>query len=198
MTTDQAITQIAVALDNIHHVLIHLTKIIEGSGTPISTPTSQQADMLSEFDPISKPDPDQSPAPVYGQPDPNNSAPTPGEFVDFTIDTVIHSIDDNGKPVYKGRGYPFTQYGVRIWPEIFTRLGIPIETIALGETTIEPRVVRAVLNETGNPRKIVGYGDEKTQVTSENNNNNNSAPPPPEPYPDRDIRPQPKDDEIPF
>ena len=199
MTNDQALLSIATSLDNIHQVLIHLTSVIQ-SGAPAATssnvdvqfPTPTQVAAI----PDPTPDPDPIQAPAFGQPNPNlDNDHLTGDWVDFNIDTITHSIDDNGRPAYKGRGHPYSQYGVRIWPEIFVRLGIPIESIVIGENPIDPLYVRAVLNEMGNPRKIVGFAPGTPPPVTSNGNN---APPHPEPYPQRDIRSQPDADEIPF
>lgn len=121
-------------------------------------------------------------------------------YADFEADIITYGTDDNGKPVYKARGHPYINYGVRIWPEVFARLGVSIEEMVLGENKISPLMLRAVLNEVGNPRKIVGLSPSDLQPASNHSGENNSkAPPFPEPYPDREPPvPFPDDSEIPF
>ena len=67
-----------------------------------------------------------------------------GETVEFVMDTVTMSTDDNGKVSYKARGGRYTVFGVRIWPEVLPALGIDPATLKPGPNPINPPVnVRA-------------------------------------------------------
>lgn len=188
MTYTPVLTQIAASLADIHQVLIHLANAIQANApidisAPAAPPNPAGQPAIS------------NPEPANGFEPPNGFEQGDAVYVDFEIDTITSSTDDNGRPVFKGRGHPYEKYGVRIWPEVFQRLGVNVEDLVAGENQIHPVYARCVLNENGNPRKIVGIAPGRTP---EPNNNNPVAPPHPEPYPDRDIRPQPADDEIPF
>lgn len=191
-----------VAVQNIHQVLIHLVGIIEGKAdASVISAEPAAAPFMSLPNP---PAPAQEPTPIS-----TINAPVNGsdDYIDFEIDTITYSTDDNGNPVFKGRGYPYQAYGVRIWPEVFVRLGVPIESLALGENKIDPLFVHAQLNENGNPKKIVGFatGPRPTEPHNDlppiepSHTNGDDIPPFPEPYPQRTIRGSNiKNDEIPF
>lgn len=200
MSQEQALLDIAKSLDSIHQVLIYLVEVFKATvpaqthegpkDDSILTPSPAQAAII-----FPQPNSNQSPTPANGFEPTIDSEQADAVYVDFEIDTITSSTDDNGRPVYKGRGHPYEKYGVRIWPEVFKRLGVNLEELVAGENQIHPIYARCVLNENGNPRKIVGIA---TGQAPAQNNNNPAAPPHPEPYPDRDIRPQPANDEIPF
>ena len=80
-----------------------------------------------------------------------------GEWVTFPMETLTLSTDEQGKPTYKARGGQFTKFGVRIWPEVLPALGLNFSSLAPGMNQINPPVmVRALLGDTGQPRKVTG------------------------------------------
>jgi len=94
-------------------------------------------------------------------------APAPvGTFGEMTIDTIIMSYDDNGKPTYKAQGAPYQKHGVRIWEEVLPLLGVDPATLHPGKNPQTPAIqARVLLGETTNqdtgtkqtgPRKVTG------------------------------------------
>ena len=63
----------------------------------------------------------------------------------------------DGKPAYRAKGDQYNKFGIRIWEEIFPLLGIDPATLKPGSNPIS-LTLRARLNETGKPKKIVGLG----------------------------------------
>ena len=87
-----------------------------------------------------------------------------GQYEDVTVDTLIASTDDNGKPVYKVKGGKYAKHGVRVWPEVLPALGIKADELKPGPNPFSA-TVRVVLKkytdeETGQeklaPQKVVG------------------------------------------
>ena len=54
---------------------------------------------------------------------PATRAPS-GMTKSFVAVAIVHSTDDNGKSCYKLRGGPYSQKGIRVWPEVLPLLGI--------------------------------------------------------------------------
>lgn len=190
-------TDLLTTLNDIHQVLIHLVGIIESKSPEPATNSSSPFNYLALT----------NPAPSSQEPETINAAVDGSDdYIDFEIDTITYSTDDNGNPVYKGKGYPYHNFGVRIWPEVFVRLGVSVESLALGENNISPLFVHAQLNANGNPKKIVGFatgprpsGPPNDLPPIEPTHTNSDIPPFPEPYPQRDIRGSNYDsDKIPF
>lgn len=86
-----------------------------------------------------------------------------GTFKDFEMTEIILSYDDKGQPTYKGKGTPFTKFGVRIWPETLPSLNIDPASLKPGPNACKIRVKAEMINTTDEsgqsretPRKIVG------------------------------------------
>jgi hypothetical protein len=63
--------------------------------------------------------------------------PLSGQTKSFLAVAIVHGIDDNGKEFYKMRGGPYSQKGVRVWPEVLPVLGLDAATLAHGVTQLE-------------------------------------------------------------
>jgi len=86
-----------------------------------------------------------------------SAAPRDGEYTEFVADQVVVDLVE-GKTVVRLRGERYRKFGVRIWPEVIETLaeeGLIIPTTP-GTHTIPSTRVRALLSESGQPRKIVG------------------------------------------
>ena len=81
----------------------------------------------------------------------NEGAP----HVDFEAEVLSLGTDDNGKPVLKVRGGKFSKFGVRVWPEVLPMLGVDVADLKPGPNQFNARV-RAVLDEKGQARKVIG------------------------------------------
>ena len=84
-----------------------------------------------------------------------------GTYKDFTAEAVLLGYSDKGDPTYKLIGFPYTKYGVRVWPEVLPLLGIVADQLKPGPNPLNPPVnVRALLvdNESGtlSPKKVIG------------------------------------------
>jgi hypothetical protein len=89
-----------------------------------------------------------------------------GTFGGMTIDIIVMSYDDNGKPTYKAQGQPYPKHGVRIWEEVLPLLGVNPATLHPGKNPQTPAIqARVLLGETTNqdtgakqtgPRKVTG------------------------------------------
>jgi hypothetical protein len=83
----------------------------------------------------------------------NVSHPTPDLFFD-AVELVGES--SGGKESWKVKGGKFTQYGVRIWPEILDAAGIPSENLDVSRTyKLDGYTAYYVENDKGNPQKVV-------------------------------------------
>mgnify|MGYP001282416569 CR=1 FL=1 len=65
---------------------------------------------------------------------PATRAPS-GMTKSFVAVAIVHSTDDNGKSCYKLRGGPYSQKGIRVWPEVLPMLGI-LDPVAMGVTQL--------------------------------------------------------------
>jgi hypothetical protein len=65
---------------------------------------------------------------------------------------LSHSVDDQGRHVVKGKCGPWTEYGVRIWPEVLKAAGLDHDGLPLGVTEMTGHC-RVYMKE-GKPRKI--------------------------------------------
>lgn len=88
-------------------------------------------------------------------------APAGSSFAQMMIDTIIMTYNDEGEPAYKALGAPYQKFGVRIWPEVVTALGIKAGDLKPGKNPITPALPARVLmatNDEGktNPRKVTG------------------------------------------
>ncbi len=76
------------------------------------------------------------------------------QHIDFYADTLVMSIDDNGNPVYRARGYPYLKYGVRVWDEVLPRMGVDPSQLQPGPNPFGANV-RCLINGEGNPKKVI-------------------------------------------
>lgn len=91
---------------------------------------------------------------------------------DFTAEILVMTTDDNGKPAFKIKGFPFNEFGVRVWPEILPAIGIEPAAVKPGPNQLPAGLtVRAVLNEKGSPKKIIGLGDGSAMGSSNGSGN---------------------------
>jgi hypothetical protein len=82
----------------------------------------------------------------------NEDSPT--NFIDFYADTLVLSTDDNGKPVYRARGFPYVKFGVRVWDEVLPKIGVDPAQLQPGPNPFGAHV-RCLANGEGNPKKVV-------------------------------------------
>lgn len=75
--------------------------------------------------------------------------------VDFQAESIVVTTDEEGKPAYRVRGFPFVKFGVRAWTEVLPALGVDPAALKPGPNPFSA-LVRAVLNEEGKPRKVIG------------------------------------------
>lgn len=97
---------------------------------------------------------------------PSASAPAtsnpPAETRDFTADEIVMTYDDKGQPAYKAKGFPFAQFGVRVWPEVLKRICDPSK-LKPGPNAYG-RVLRVAMKESTTtpgkmiPDKVIGLG----------------------------------------
>lgn len=71
-------------------------------------------------------------------------APAVGPSETMLAETLIYSIDDNGKPAYKLRGGRYSKNGVRVWPEVLKTLIEDLTKLQPGPTAINPPILVAV------------------------------------------------------
>ena len=82
----------------------------------------------------------------------------------MTVDTLVASTDDNGKPVYKVKGGKYAKHGVRVWPEVLPVLGIKADELKPGpnpySATVRVLLKKYTDEETGQekltPQKVIG------------------------------------------
>ena len=77
----------------------------------------------------------------------------PGETITFDATILLMSYDDNGQPVYKVKGGQYMKFGVRVWPEVLSALGIDPAALKPGPNPVTLKV-RALMGEHG-PRKVI-------------------------------------------
>lgn len=111
--------------------------------------------------------------------------PPPGAAVrDFIAESIVKATDDSGKPLFKIKGFPFVEYGVRVWPEVLPILGINPGDLHPGPNPAPAgMIVRALLADNGSPRKIIGFGDGAAMGEPMGRSNSPSSPPEPD-FPD--------------
>ena len=66
---------------------------------------------------------------------------TVGPAETMLAETLIYSIDDNGKPAYKLRGGRYSKNGVRVWPEVLKTIIEDLNKLQPGQTAINPPVL---------------------------------------------------------
>jgi hypothetical protein len=91
---------------------------------------------------------------------PNVVAAMPANFVgtqlvEFQAESIVVTIAEDGQPAYKVKGFPFVKFGVRVWPEVLPQLGVDPDALKPGANPFSA-AVRAVLNEDGKPKKVIG------------------------------------------
>ena len=121
------------------------------------------------------------------------AAAAPANVRDFLAETLVMTTDDAGKPAFKIKGFPYSEFGVRVWPEILPALEIDPATLRPGPNPLPAGlIVRVKLTDEGKPRKVIGRGDGTAMIDSARNGSNGSngshAP----------GEPTPPDDRIPF
>lgn len=77
-----------------------------------------------------------------------------GPTVVFMAETISYGIAEDGKPVYKVRGGQYQKFGVRVWPETLSLLGIDAGKLKPGPNAFAKPVI-ALMGEKG-PRKVIG------------------------------------------
>ena len=80
---------------------------------------------------------------------------TQTSYIDFYADILVLSTDDNGKPVYRVRGFPYVKFGVRVWDEILPKIGVDPGQLHPGLNPFGEHV-RCLVNGEGNPKKVIG------------------------------------------
>ena len=101
----------------------------------------------------------QPPAPAAAPAQPASAA-APAHVQDFTASAVIMTYNDKGEPAYKIVGFPFSTFGVRVWPEVLPALGNNPDQLKPGPNPFTAQV-RALMVESGTtgkltPKKIMG------------------------------------------
>lgn len=94
---------------------------------------------------------------------PAHSTGNGAQYTTFHADTLVMTYDDSGKPSYKIKGGRFSQFGVRVWPEVLPVLHIDPALLKPGPNPID-LIVKAELEtkpgEDGQPttkaKRIVG------------------------------------------
>ena len=88
------------------------------------------------------------------------AAAAPANVRDFLAETLVMTTDDAGKPAFKIKGFPYSEFGVRVWPEILPALEIDPATLRPGPNPLPAGlIVRVKLTDEGKPRKVIGRGD---------------------------------------
>ena len=99
-----------------------------------------------------------SPALVEAAVDPGAGIPE-AEFRVFEVTHFkVHEVD--GKRSAKVYGPPFTKFGVTAWPEVMATAGIDLKIVSPGAEHKFPEGItkaRAMLNEKGNPQKVIKF-----------------------------------------
>ena len=119
------------------------------------------------------------PAQPAAAPQPAQAAPA--NVRDFVAETLVMTTDDKGMPAFKVKGFPYAEFGVRVWPEVLPALGIDPANLRPGPNPLPAGlIVRAVMTSEGKPRKIIGKGDGSaiSAATSTNGNGSHPAEPP--------------------
>jgi hypothetical protein len=88
-----------------------------------------------------------------------------GEYTEFTAEAVVMTYNDKGEPAYKIVGHPYSRYGVRVWPEVLSALGIDPAQLKPGPNPFSARVV-ALMGEHG-PKKITGRAASQQPAASQ-------------------------------
>jgi len=89
------------------------------------------------------------------------------QYIDFFCNEISSSIDDNGNPAYKAKGFPFTKFGVRLWPEVLPKIGLDPDSLQLGPNSFNA-MLRAVLTDEGTPKKVIGLSPKDAQPQASN------------------------------
>lgn len=88
---------------------------------------------------------------------------TAARCVDFQAESIVVTIAEDGNPAYKVKGFPFIKFGVRVWPEVLPNIGVNPDALKPG-TNAFSAMVRAVLNEEGKPKKVIGWRGVKAML----------------------------------
>lgn len=76
------------------------------------------------------------------------------QYKEFDASQIIKTFGDDGELRIKIKGHPFNTYGVPVYEEDFSILGLDIDELKPGSHPFNHRV-KAILKDDGNPRKIV-------------------------------------------
>lgn len=120
---------------------------------------------------------------------PQPAAPQPTEEIEIDLIRISY---DKGKYYAKAIGAPFNQFGISIWPEVLSQIGLEIgENLVLGDNPTPGMIGRFTRDpETNNPKKIVALSwPEDWRATAAAAPL--PAPPPPPPAPSRNGKPRP-------
>lgn len=75
----------------------------------------------------------------------------------FTATKLQVKRNDKDEKIGKLKGGKFMKFGVTLWPEMAQEMGWNLEDMTVGDHDIEPINVRYILNDKGDPQKVVGY-----------------------------------------
>lgn len=81
-------------------------------------------------------------------------SPAPVDALTFKAETLEITIKGD-KTYYKVKGGKFAKFGVTIWPEVLQAAGFDLDTLA-GITNLTGYTAHYVLNEKGDPNKVIG------------------------------------------
>jgi hypothetical protein len=70
-------------------------------------------------------------------------------------ESIVVEFSPKGEKSFKIKGKPFTQYGVRVWPEVLEVLGYDLDSLEVGKSYPCNERLR-VLMEDGKARKVIG------------------------------------------
>ena len=118
-------------------------------------------------------------------------AQTPSDTIKIIqAECITRGVDDNGKTMYKVRGFPYHIHGVRIWPEVLPRIGVQETDLVNGPNPFTKPVQVLMVN--GSPKKVIG-------LAAASNGEPQTAPADGEPYYEPpNVPPTPPDNELPF
>lgn len=78
----------------------------------------------------------------------------PADALTFKAENLTKSTEGD-KTYYKVKGGKFAQFGVTVWPEVLAEAGFDLDTLG-GVTPLTGYTAHYILNENGNPAKVVG------------------------------------------
>jgi hypothetical protein len=81
----------------------------------------------------------------------------PGDVSLMDCNIITMTYDDNGQVVYKAKGGQYQKFGVRIWPEVISKLISDPASFKPGPNPVNLHLLVA-MGENG-PRKVIGLAD---------------------------------------